>query len=91
VPTSIAPLTAADLEFGDFVDACVCAFNAAFIVSLAFAQGRGTALAQAAHVPAPTTSADRHARYSLGIRTPPPRRSASEARVLREARAWGWR
>lgn len=84
------PSTDADREFGAFVDACSCAFDAATLLAMAFAQGRGSALAEAAQVPSPSTSADRHARYKAGIRKPPARRSAVADRVQREAQAWGW-
>ena len=86
----VAPMTDADRDFAAFVDACSQALDALALMALAFAQGRGSALAELARVPSPSSSADRHARYSAGMRTPPRRRAAREAQVRREAAAWGW-
>jgi hypothetical protein len=86
-PPSLSP---ADLEFGAFIDALSAAHDACMLMLCAFAQGRGQALASMASQPSPTTSTDRHLRYSAGIRKPATRESAAARRQRETARAWGF-
>lgn len=86
--------TADDLAFAAYCDTLGAEIDTTLILAfmqLAYAQGRGSALAEAARVPAPSSSADRHARYSAGIREPAPaRESAADRRAREQARAWGF-
>ena len=94
-----APMTDRDTEFGAFCDSILNAIERAEramvaaaieMMRLAYAQGRGAALAELSRVPAPTSAADRRARYSAGIREPRGgRESAADRRAREQARAWG--
>lgn len=84
-------LSPTDHDLARFIDAITAQIDALALAWIAFAQGRGSAFAELAHVPAPSSRADRHARYSAGVREPAPRRrSTLEERTAREAAAWGW-
>lgn len=80
-------MTREDFAFAAFIEACESMLTIASLAH-AFAQGRGSALAEAARVPSPSSSADRHRRYSAGVRTPPMRRPCERNRA--EAAKWGW-
>jgi hypothetical protein len=85
------PLSPQDHDFARFIDACTLAFEIAPWMFIARAVGRGEAFAEVAHVPEPSSKADRHARYSAGIRKPAPRvETHSQTQARAEARAWGF-
>lgn len=93
------PLSPSDHDFARFIDACTRALDEAAaeqaaraLVALAYTMGRGSALSEFAAMPDPSTPADRHLRYSAGLRMPAPRSELkSQADARREAQAWGFR
>ena len=83
-------MTREDFTFAAFIEACDAMLTIASLAH-AFAQGRGSALAEVARVPSPSSSADRHRRYSAGIRKPPARSTSRRGDQQREAaKAWGF-
>lgn len=87
-------LSPQDHEFARFIDALEQQLDAAAaqqLVALAYLVGRGSVFSEISLVPDPSTSADRHARYSAGIRQPKRSREADrQAQIKQRAALWGW-